>query len=74
MKKPSAYALYAVQIVAGVAAAAVAYALMPRPSRRGQVVVITGGSRGLGLPLAEKFGRETPSGGCSYPVSGLTGE
>jgi NAD(P)-dependent dehydrogenase (short-subunit alcohol dehydrogenase family) len=58
MKKPSPNALYAVQIVAGVAAAAVAYALLPRPSRRGQVVVITGGSRGLGLALAERFGRE----------------
>jgi NAD(P)-dependent dehydrogenase (short-subunit alcohol dehydrogenase family) len=55
MKKSTA--LQAVQILAGITAAAAAYALLPRPSRRGQVAVITGGSRGLGLALAERFGR-----------------
>jgi NAD(P)-dependent dehydrogenase (short-subunit alcohol dehydrogenase family) len=45
------------QILTGIAAAAVAWAFMPRPTRRDQVVVITGGSRGLGLALAERFGR-----------------
>ncbi|WP_213807674.1 SDR family NAD(P)-dependent oxidoreductase [Granulicella sp. dw_53] len=57
MKKPSVTALHAAQLVTGIAAAAVAYALMPRTSRLGQVAVITGGSRGLGLALAERFGR-----------------
>jgi len=55
MKKSSA--VYTIQLLAGVAAAAAAWVLLPRPSRRGQVVVITGGSRGLGLALAERFGR-----------------
>ena len=34
------------------------YACVPRPSRvrRGQVAIITGGSRGLGLALAHRFG------------------
>jgi NAD(P)-dependent dehydrogenase (short-subunit alcohol dehydrogenase family) len=57
MKKPSVNTLYGIQIATGIAAAVAAYALLPRPSRRGQVVVITGGSRGLGLALAERFGR-----------------
>lgn len=57
MKKPSVTALHVAQLVTGIAAAAVAYAVLPRSSRRGQVVVITGGSRGLGLALAERFGR-----------------
>jgi len=48
------------QIVAGIVAAAAACLLISRrsgavPSR--QVVVITGGSRGLGLALAHRFGR-----------------
>jgi NAD(P)-dependent dehydrogenase (short-subunit alcohol dehydrogenase family) len=55
MKKSSA--VYTIQLLAGIAAAAAAWALLPRPSRRGQVVVITGGSRGLGLALAERFAR-----------------
>ena len=55
MKKSSA--VHTIQLLAGVAAAAAAWALLPRPSRHGQVVVITGGSRGLGLALAERFGR-----------------
>ncbi len=53
----SSTALYTAQIVATSALAAAAYLLVPRPFRRGQVAVITGGSRGLGLALAERFGR-----------------
>jgi NAD(P)-dependent dehydrogenase (short-subunit alcohol dehydrogenase family) len=58
MKKLSA-ALYTAQLLTGIAAAATAYALRPRPNRRitQQVVLITGGSRGLGLALAERYGR-----------------
>ncbi len=57
MKKSNS-ALYAAQILTGITAAAVAYALLPRPTiRRDQIVLITGGSRGLGLALAERFGR-----------------
>jgi short-subunit dehydrogenase len=58
MKKSRA-ALHTAQIVTGVVAAAAAYALRPRsPKRRpGQIVLITGGSRGLGLALAERYGR-----------------
>jgi NAD(P)-dependent dehydrogenase (short-subunit alcohol dehydrogenase family) len=44
---------------AGVAAAAAAYSIsVKRRTRdRGRVVLITGGSRGLGLALAERYGR-----------------
>ena len=44
---------------AGVAAAAAAYsiAVKRRTRDRGKVVLITGGSRGLGLALAERYGR-----------------
>ena len=44
---------------AGVAAAATAYsfAVKRRTRDRGRVVLITGGSRGLGLALAERYGR-----------------
>jgi NAD(P)-dependent dehydrogenase (short-subunit alcohol dehydrogenase family) len=57
MKKSTATAIHAAQILTAIAAASAAYTLLPRPSRRGQVVVVTGGSRGLGLALAERFGR-----------------
>ena len=46
-------------LLAATATTALAYALLPcRPRLRpGQVAVITGGSRGLGLALAHRFGR-----------------
>ena len=57
MKKSSAF--YATQIIASTLAAAAAYALLPRKDRlhRGQVAIITGGSRGLGLAIAHRFGK-----------------
>ncbi len=58
MKKLRA-ALYTAQLLTGIAATAAAYALRSRSNRRTgqQVVLITGGSRGLGLALAERYGR-----------------
>jgi NAD(P)-dependent dehydrogenase (short-subunit alcohol dehydrogenase family) len=58
MKKSRA-ALHTAQILTGIVAAAAAYALRSNSLRRrpGQVVLITGGSRGLGLALAERYGR-----------------
>jgi NAD(P)-dependent dehydrogenase (short-subunit alcohol dehydrogenase family) len=48
------------QVLAGAGATAAAYALNSRKTRigsEGKVVLITGGSRGLGFALAERFGR-----------------
>lgn len=54
MKKSAALSL-----VASASAVALAYALIPKPSRvhAGQVVVVTGGSRGLGLATARRFAK-----------------
>ncbi len=53
MNKSTAYT------TAALTAAALAYAFAPRRPRitSGQVAIITGGSRGLGLALAHRFGR-----------------
>ena len=57
--KNSRAALRTAQLVTGIVAAAAAYALKSSltPRRPGQIVLITGGSRGLGLALAERYGR-----------------
>jgi NAD(P)-dependent dehydrogenase (short-subunit alcohol dehydrogenase family) len=57
--KTSRAALRTAQFLTGIVAAAAAYALIPAPQKRrpGQVVLITGGSRGLGLALADRYGR-----------------
>jgi NAD(P)-dependent dehydrogenase (short-subunit alcohol dehydrogenase family) len=66
--KTARAALHATQIIAGVAgisaiagigAIAAARTVMPRPPKRhlGRVVLISGGSRGLGLALAHRYGR-----------------
>jgi NAD(P)-dependent dehydrogenase (short-subunit alcohol dehydrogenase family) len=57
--KNSRAVLHATQIVTGLVAAAAAYTLLPRQAKRrpGQVVLITGSSRGLGLALAERYAR-----------------
>jgi NAD(P)-dependent dehydrogenase (short-subunit alcohol dehydrogenase family) len=51
---------YGLPALATAAAAALAYALLPTQTRLkpGDVAVITGGSRGLGLALAHRFGRQ----------------
>jgi len=56
MKKSTGISL---PLVATTIAAAVAYAFVPSRKRfyPGQVAVITGGSRGLGFALAQRFGR-----------------
>lgn len=56
MPKPTKSA-FAAQLLVGAAAAALAYTFLPRSAKPGQVVLITGGSRGLGLALADRFGR-----------------
>jgi NAD(P)-dependent dehydrogenase (short-subunit alcohol dehydrogenase family) len=59
--KKSSTTFHTAQIFTGIvaAAAATAYALTSTPPRRrpGQVVLITGGSRGLGLALADRYAR-----------------
>jgi NAD(P)-dependent dehydrogenase (short-subunit alcohol dehydrogenase family) len=57
--KTSRAILHTAQVLTGIVAAAAAYALMPSPEKRrsGQIVLITGGSRGLGLALADRYGR-----------------
>jgi NAD(P)-dependent dehydrogenase (short-subunit alcohol dehydrogenase family) len=58
MKKSRAI-LHTAQLLTGIAAAAAAYAVKSRASkhRTGRVVLITGGSRGLGLALAARYAR-----------------
>ncbi len=55
--KKSTSTLYTAQIVGSIAAAAATWLLVPRTRRSREVVVITGGSRGLGLALAHRFGK-----------------
>jgi short-subunit dehydrogenase len=58
MKKSRAL-LYSAQAFTGIVVGAAAFALKSSSSRArpGQVVLITGGSRGLGLALADRYGR-----------------
>ncbi|HEY6412862.1 MAG TPA: SDR family oxidoreductase [Edaphobacter sp.] len=58
MKKSSAV-LYTAQLLTGIAVSAASYALRRRPAKHKgqQVVLIAGGSHGLGLALAERYGR-----------------
>jgi NAD(P)-dependent dehydrogenase (short-subunit alcohol dehydrogenase family) len=57
--KTSRAILHTAQVLTGIVAAAATYALIPSPEKRrpGQIVLITGGSRGLGLALAHRYGR-----------------
>ena len=54
-------------VAATASAVALAYALIPKPSRvhAGQVVLVTGGSRGLGLAIARRFAKE----GCKLVLA-----
>ena len=47
----------AVRVSIGLVASAAAYLLLPKRTRQRSVVVITGGSRGLGFALAERYAR-----------------
>src|SRR5690348_7702652 len=61
-----------VGLAAGVGAAVAAQTLLRRDdgNLRGQVVLITGGSRGLGLSLAREFARR----GCRIAICARSGE
>ncbi len=61
-----------ITLAATASAAALAYALIPKPSRvhAGQVVLVTGGSRGLGLAIARRFAEA----GCKLVLAARNGD